>query len=491
MSQAKSIRANFTYNTLILVLNMLFPLATFPYTARILGPEGIGKVNFYSSFAANFAIIGSFGISTFGIREIARLRDDPDATRKSFSALAFLNIVFTLCATAFYIALLTYIPRLREEPSLFILGEFNIILGAVSFDWYFNGTEQYSFIAKRSLVFKFISLLLIFTSITSASSYVLYYGITILALSGASIINYAKCTRERLFTSTVSTTAIKHYIKQIFPFFLQAAFISVYFSIHNILLGLFADDRAVGLFTLCLRIEQLGLAFLTSLGVVLFPRMSYLLHTGKTEEYESILKESFSFINILTLGLVVGMALMAPELVYVFGGEQYSEAVTPLLLFCVALVFSSISSFIGSQVLLPNGREKSILWATVAGAIVALSADAVLIREFSFTGCAISFLAVEVCVFFIQFRASRKVLPFSLFRAFNTRGLFALAVMTIVVLTIKRAHMPAVVAIGVAGVVGGGAYVLALATLKVEPIAGLVRTGVQNLLGKNPNEGGR
>jgi len=53
---------------------MIFPLITFPYTSRVLGPEGSGKNNFAYSLVGYFILVGAIGIPLYGIREVARIR---------------------------------------------------------------------------------------------------------------------------------------------------------------------------------------------------------------------------------------------------------------------------------------------------------------------------------------------------------------------------------------------------------------------------------
>ncbi len=69
---------NYFYNLLLTLSNLLFPILSFPYISRVLGPEGLGKVQFVFSFAQYFAVIAGLGIPIYGMREIARYKDDKD-----------------------------------------------------------------------------------------------------------------------------------------------------------------------------------------------------------------------------------------------------------------------------------------------------------------------------------------------------------------------------------------------------------------------------
>ncbi len=84
---SESIKKN---SIMVLIRNMafmVFPLITFPYLSRILGPEGMGKINFASSFSNYFAMVASLGIPMYGAREIARVRDNKEEVNKAFNEI--------------------------------------------------------------------------------------------------------------------------------------------------------------------------------------------------------------------------------------------------------------------------------------------------------------------------------------------------------------------------------------------------------------------
>ena len=67
----KSISLNALLNAIKTLLQVIFPLITFPYAARVIGVAGIGKYNFSSSIV-NYFILLSFNYS-FIIRMICEL----------------------------------------------------------------------------------------------------------------------------------------------------------------------------------------------------------------------------------------------------------------------------------------------------------------------------------------------------------------------------------------------------------------------------------
>ena len=88
---AKSIKKNLIYNIILNVLNVLFPLITAPYVARVLLPENVGLYNFANTYAGYFALVAALGIPTYGVRAVAKCRDDKKALQDLFSEIFTIN----------------------------------------------------------------------------------------------------------------------------------------------------------------------------------------------------------------------------------------------------------------------------------------------------------------------------------------------------------------------------------------------------------------
>ena len=72
----RNLKVNTALNMIKTGANIVFPLITIPYVLRVLSANNIGKVDFGNSFVSYFSLIASLGISTYAIRECAKVRDD-------------------------------------------------------------------------------------------------------------------------------------------------------------------------------------------------------------------------------------------------------------------------------------------------------------------------------------------------------------------------------------------------------------------------------
>ena len=92
----KSLTKNAVLNTIKQVFQIIFPFITIPYVTRILTPENYGMVTFSSSCVSYFSLIAALGISTYGVREGAVIRDNRKSLSKLASELLTLNLISTI-----------------------------------------------------------------------------------------------------------------------------------------------------------------------------------------------------------------------------------------------------------------------------------------------------------------------------------------------------------------------------------------------------------
>lgn len=169
---------------------MIFPLITFPYISRILLPAGVGKVNFATSVVSYFSMIAMLGVPVYGVRACAQVRDNKEELSRTVQEILFINLIMGSVIYIFYFLALWNIARLREDSALFYVMSTTIFFNVIGVEWLYKGLEQYSYITARSIVFKFIGLLLMFILVRDKEDYVIYAAITIVAGVGSNILNF-------------------------------------------------------------------------------------------------------------------------------------------------------------------------------------------------------------------------------------------------------------------------------------------------------------
>ncbi|WP_366184861.1 flippase [Flavobacterium ovatum] len=418
------------------VSTMIFPLITFPYTSRVLGPEGIGKVSFAASFVGYFILLASIGIPMYGIREIARVRNDKKKLIELTQELFVMQFITSVIVSLIFIAVVFLNGKLSDEKTLFFIVSLSIILTSLGMEWFYQGLEQYSYITTRSIIFSTISTIAIFIFIHNKEDYIISAAITVFASLGSSVLNFYNA-RKTLFAKRTETWDFKRHIKPLGMVYLMNFIISIYIQLDMVMLGFMSTAKNVGYYAAGLKLNRTLLALVTSLGVVLLPRLSYFIANDMNDEFNRMLKKSFEVIWIFCLPIVGGMMLLSDEIIMLFAGKQYLPASICVIITSPIILFIGLTNIFGIQILYPMGKDKEVVFAVAVGAILSLILNLSLIPHFTYVGAAIATLCSELVVLIVMFfliaKEYRMLMPFKTILKY----LFATLVLMLVIFVIK------------------------------------------------------
>ena len=410
MAKQKSLKVNFIMNAILTMSSFIFPLITFPYVSRILMPSGVGKVNFATSVINYFSMIAQLGIPTYGIRACARVRDDREKLTRTAHELLFINIIMSIISyLGLFIALLV-VPRLQSDRTLYIIVSFTIILTTIGMEWLYKALEQYTYITVRSLIFKAISVVAMLLLIHSKSDYVLYGAISIFAASASNIFNFINVHRY-IGLRPVGNYNIKQHLKPVLVFFSMSVATTIYTNLDTVMLGFMKNDAEVGYYTAAVKIKNILVSVVTSLGTVLLPRASYYIQKGEIDHFKFLSKKALNFVCLLATPLVIYFILYAKQGILLLSGNQYMPAVMPMQLIMFTVLFIGMSNITGIQILVPLGYERIVLYSEIAGALTDLVINFLLIPELASSGAAIGTLVAEAVVLLVQYFSVRKQVP--------------------------------------------------------------------------------
>ena len=189
-NQIRSIKYNFVMNLILTASNFLFPLITFPYVSRVLQVEANGIIAYVTSIVSYFSLVASLGIPTYGIRAAATVRDDKRKLSKVVQELLIINIVLVGLVLIIYFIMLFTVPSMLVYRELFYINAIGIILNVLGVNWFFQAIEQYDYITVRSIIFRVLSIALMFIFVHQPSDYIIYGLILVLSSAGSNILNF-------------------------------------------------------------------------------------------------------------------------------------------------------------------------------------------------------------------------------------------------------------------------------------------------------------
>ena len=403
----KSLKLNFLMNILLTMSSFIFPLITFPYVSRVLGPAGTGKVSFATSVISYFSLFAQLGIPTYGIRVCAGIRDNKEELTRTVHELLFISLITTLISyLALFIALFT-IPKLRAEKPLLVVISASILLSAIGIEWLYKALEQYTYITVRSVIFKFIALVGMFFLVRSEKDYVAYGFITIFAASASNVLNLINAHRYIGFRP-VGRYNLKRHLKPVFVFFAMSCASTIYTNLDVVMLGFMKNETEVGYYNTAMKVKAILGSVLFSLANVTLPRASYYIREGLTQEFRRISKKALTAAVLLSIPLTVYFTIFARDSVLLLSGDAFLPSVLPMQIIMPTVFLIGITNLLGFQILVPTDREKIVLYSVIAGAATDLVINALLIPRLASAGAAIGTLVAETVVLIIQCVYLRK-----------------------------------------------------------------------------------
>ncbi|KMQ62316.1 hypothetical protein ACM40_08435 [Chryseobacterium sp. BLS98] len=415
---------NYIFNFLLLTSQLLFPLIVMPYTNRILGPKTVGIFNLVDNFAQYFITIAALGISVYGVREISKAKFvSKQNLNETFSELISINSILTVFVLIVYFFFVFLNPTVKANQTYYLIGSIQVLVGVFSLEWFFQGTENFKFIAVRTLIVKIISIVAVFLFVKNASDGLIYYFITVLTFVLTSILNIIfinKTIEYRL----PSIKNLKKHLSPLLTFFTTKFMISIYVTMTTILLGFLSTEQGVGYFSLAFRVFNIVVILVSSLTTVVLSKTAIMV-TEDRKAFQDLISKIVIFNIFMGLPAAILVNLYAKEFIYVLGGKSFEPAVFSLKFFSVLIFVIPFSNLFALNILTPLRKENDFLKATIIGTIISLILNFSLIPSKGYLGATYAFLTTEIIVSLSLFYFAYRRQKFNLHLSFLFKTLVA------------------------------------------------------------------
>ncbi len=408
-----SLKKNIISNFILSSLSVIFPLITFPYITRILSPESLGKIFLIDAFVGYFILFSAVGIPYYGVREISKLNNDRPAISKFVSELVIIQLCLSIICSGVFYSIHFFLPSLADSSALVKIGCLYIIISSFIMEWFYQGIESFSFIALRSIIIKLASVISILLFIKSSEDVILYYFILTTVTLLQAIINYSNYWLH-FHVPVLNKLQFSKHFKPLLILFSINVSISVYTILDTIILGLFSSSQSVSYYAVPLKLVKMFWTIVSGVGIVLIPRISNLYGNSDFDKIKNLMTKSFSIAFLLTIPFSYFCFFFSAEILTLISGSNYLPSVNALKILSVVPLIIASCNILGSQFLLPIGKEKIILYATILGLIVSLILNFLLIPRFSFLGSSIACVASESCVCIYIYIFTKKYISFTI-----------------------------------------------------------------------------
>lgn len=419
----KSLGLNAFLNGLKSVVNLLFPLITFPYISRVLSVSGIGIYNFSSIYVNYFILIAGLGISTYAVREGAKYRNQKEKIEKFASQVFSINLIATLIAYILLFLSLFLFKNLNNYISCILIFSIQILFTTLGTEWIYTIYEDYAYITVRSIMFKIVSIILLFILVKNPTDYLWYALITVFAAVGSNILNFIHA-KSFINIQITLKTKWKIHLKPILIIFASAVAVTIYVSSDTTILGILKNDYAVGIYSTSVKIYQIAQSLLSAILTVTIPRLAMLWGQKRIKEYDDVLRKVINMLSLLVLPASIGLIMISREVVLIIAGYKFLPSVNSLQIITWAIIFSIFAWIFSDCVLIPAKRESKVLRNTLITAAINVILNFILIPSMSYDGTALSTVIAEFSVMIMNGYSCRDIIKPIIFKRDTLKNLF-------------------------------------------------------------------
>ena len=419
-----SIKYNLAMNFLLTGLNIVFPFITLPIASRALLTETYGLCTFAITTATWFSLIAMLGVNRYGVREVARVRDNPIKLAKVTREILLVTIISTVILYICFIASLFLVERFSENRLLFFINGFTIILNTLGVQWFFQGIEQYTYITVRGISIRaacFIGVLLL---VNAPSDYLIYAWLMMGATGFANIINFfymfklislkslEQTSHPNALTQVQWNISVRErlgklnctrHIKPLLSFLVIVSAISIYTQFDTVLLGLMSNDTQVGYYSVAIQMRHALTTVVSALTAVLLPRASNLLAKRETQEFTRIVRLSIRWVLAFSIPVCVTIAALSTPLISWYAGESFAGAGPTLFVDALVVIPIGLSVIFCDEVMIPLGLEKYCTIIYIVAAVLNVTFNVIAIPILGSLGSALATAFVETCIAVAEF----------------------------------------------------------------------------------------
>jgi len=399
---AGRILKNFGFLAVGKLLGDVFVFVMFVAISRKFGQVGIGEYSFAMALTSLLMILADFGLTNQSIKKMSR---DREGIFQYYAQVLVLRI-FLITISIILLFIVSPFLALSERgyQVIILVGSFQILyslldgVGSIFIakeKMQYKGAIEFSYKATSAI----LCIAIILFNGGLAQSLVALPTVVIFHIFIAHYLIIKKLGKLNIRVDLYrSVTILKDSVSYAGFLLLQ----QLALRIDIVLLGFLINSSAAGIYNVAYRFLFI-LLFLPYFGAMsIYPLASRLFNTSR-DDLVKLYRTSINLTILMGLPIASGIWLIAPELIVVIFGENFTEAILILRILSVALFFSFINGIAGIF-LTATDRQVD---RTKNQALCALSyviGNIILIPIYGMIGAAVAAIIAEALLTLLSFR---------------------------------------------------------------------------------------
>lgn len=412
MTSQKSLKINMLLNAIKGILDIVFPLITFPYISKIFGVTNIGKYNFAYSIITYYLLIAALGIKTYAIREGAKLRESRNDFESFANQMLTINVISTVVAYLTLAITMLIVPKLSEYRVIISILSLQILFVTLGVEWIYTVYEDFVYITALHILSNIVSLVMMFAFVHTKEDLNIYVVIVVFASVGFNIVNFFN-SKKYCKLRLVSNIEWKRHFKPIMVLFSMQVATTIYISSDTTMLGVMCNNDVVGVYSVSTKIYSVIKAVLASIIIASIPRLATLTDNEHKKNFTETAKDIYGTLLTMVVPSIIGIIILRKQIILIISDETYLSAISSLIILCIALLFCLCAWFWGQCILVLHKKENYVFKVTIISAITNVILNLVLIPKWMENAAALTTVVAEAIAFIMQWWSGRKYVDFS------------------------------------------------------------------------------
>ncbi len=369
------------------------------FVVRRLGAQVFGQYSAVAAFGTIFLFISDLGLSSYMVRQIARLRDAPNGSeqiRALYGNILLMRLLLSILAS---VCLLSA-AWLTGRPLVMIGGIALNTLGIMmyglqgTYDGMLSGYERVDQSAKAKLFYQIVFITLGSVALWRSTG---YYGLIIASLASIGVYTFIcwRWVRDLGVLPGRSTLiAWLPLLRLSLPFAIIGFALGLSYKFDSVLLNIFRSDLETGYYNSVYNLVFSAVLISNVINTSLYPSLTRQA-TASPARVSPIVMRVLRYLITMSLPIAMGVWALADKLVTFLYTSSYQPAVPALQIIIWVVPFMFLSEFLGYLVLIA-GKEKTAARSVLISTGFNVGLNLWVVPHFGFIGASIMTVATEV-----------------------------------------------------------------------------------------------
>lgn len=306
---------NYSYMSLLSVLNALIGVLIYPYLIRVMGAESMGTYAFLFGIAMYFQTLVEFGFDMPSVKAVSLSSGNADELDRIVSLVYVSKLIMFVVAVVVAVPIVLLTPILWRSQWLFAVIFAQVAYTVLFPQWYYQGMKNMRFATILQFIIRLCQIPLILLLVHEPDDLFVYAMIVSATMLLGGLIGMLNLRWEGRRWTHVSMADLRSMYRDAMPFFLTSVSSTIKERTLTTLIGAFLGMREVAIYDLAMKVVQIPRMLVNSINAALFPEV---VGHATPERVRTIL----SYERWIGLAVMAGMVVLGYPLVWLLGGAD-------------------------------------------------------------------------------------------------------------------------------------------------------------------------